>query len=145
PFNHIGPGQDPHFVVSGLVKQVTEVKKGLRSPTIEVGDLDVTRDFTDVRDVVEAYELLLKRGRRGEVYNVCSGVETSIRSVLKILAALADVQVEAKSDPNRLRPTEQRRICGSFEKLNAEVGWKPTYAIERSLKDMLGYWDDQTA
>jgi GDP-4-dehydro-6-deoxy-D-mannose reductase len=144
PFNHIGPGQDPDFVVSGLAKQVAEVRRGLRPPIIELGELDVTRDFTDVRDVVAAYKLLLDRGRRGEIYNICSGAETSIRSVLQMLVTLAGVQVEAKSDPKRVRPTEQRRICGSFQKLNTEVGWKPIHTIEESLKDMLEYWDSQT-
>src|SRR5207253_11347484 len=80
--NHIGAGQSERFVVSDFARQVVEIRKGLRPPLIRTGDIDVTRDFTDVRDVVEAYLLLLEQGRRGEVYNVCSGLEHSIRDVL---------------------------------------------------------------
>src|SRR5438876_2355456 len=88
-FNHIGPGQTERFVVSDFARQVVEIRKGLRPPIIRTGDIDVTRDFTDVRDVVEAYLLLLDQGKRGEIYNVCSGLEHSIRDVLMRLLRLA--------------------------------------------------------
>ena len=89
PFNHLGPGQAEWFVASDFAKQLAEIKRGRREPVVRVGSIDVTRDFTDVRDVVRAYFLLLAGGTNGEVYNVCSGREHSIRTILKRLIELA--------------------------------------------------------
>jgi GDP-4-dehydro-6-deoxy-D-mannose reductase len=136
-FNHIGPGQSERFVVSDFARQVVEIRKGLRPPLIRTGDIDVTRDFTDVRDVVEAYLLLLEQGRRGEDYNVCSGSEQSIRDVLMRLLQLAGVEAAVEQDPLRLRRAEQRRICGSPRKLERDTGWARRYSLDKSLADIL--------
>ena len=140
-FNHIGPGQSDRFVVSDFARQIVEIRKRRREPVIRTGDIDVTRDFTDVRDVVQAYLLLLDRGRSGEVYNVCSGAEQSIRGVLMRLLELASVEAAIEHDASRVRPAEQRRICGSPRKLQADTGWTRRYSLDTSLKDVLNDWE----
>lgn len=139
-FNHVGPGQSADFVISHIAKSIVEVKLGLRD-YIEVGDIDITRDFTDVRDVIQAYCQLLEKGENGEIYNVCSGREILLRDLLLLLQKLAKVSVRIQSSSARFRPTEQRRICGSFEKLHKTTGWVPEIAIEKTLGDILQYWE----
>ncbi len=143
PFNHVGPGQAEWFVVSDFAKQIVEVKLGRREPEIRVGSIDVTRDFTDVRDVVRAYLLLLEGGASGETYNVCSGREESIRTMLNHLLELSGVDCRIIMDATRQRPKEQTRVCGSFTKLNQKVGWEPTVAMTQSLQDVLNYWESR--
>src|SRR5438552_6665957 len=140
-FNHIGPGQSERFVVSDFARQVVEIRKGLRPPLIRTGDIDVTRDFTDVRDDVEAYLLLLEQGKRGEVYNVFSGSEQSIRDVLTRLLQLAGVEAAVEEDPLRLRRAEQRRIYGSPRKLERDTGWTRQNSLDASLADILNDWE----
>jgi len=140
-FNHIGPGQSERFVVSDFARQVVEIRKGLRPPMIRTGDIDVTRDFTDVRDVVAAYLLLLEQAKSGEVYNVCSGSEQSIRELLMRLLQLAGVEAAVEPDPSRLRPAEQRRICGSPRKLERDTSWTRQYSLDTSLADILNDWE----
>lgn len=141
PFNHIGPGQSPDFVISNFAKQIIQIKAGLQEPHIEVGDIDVTRDFTDVRDVVAAYMSLFEKGENGEVYNVSSGNERRIRDILTKLIALADVDVEIRQDAKRLRKAEQRRVVASSDKLNQTTGWCPKVPWDQTLKSILSYWE----
>lgn len=141
PFNHIGPGQSERFVVSGFARQIAEIKLGRREAEISVGDIDVTRDFTDVRDVVRAYLLLLRHGKNGEAYNVCSGKEIPIRKILEQLMALAGVQANIKRDSARFRLAEQRQVYGSCDKLRGATGWRPEIPLEQSLADNLNYWE----
>lgn len=143
PFNHIGAGQSERFVVSDFAKQVIEIKKRIREPRILVGDIDVTRDFLDVEDVVYAYSRLLDHGRSGETYNVCSGIERSIRSLLERLLELAGVRAEIVKDESRFRPSEQRRVVGSSEKLKKETSWSPAVSIDESLRAILSFWDQE--
>lgn len=145
PFNHIGPGQREDFVISAFAKQIAEIKHGSKLAVIEVGDLDVTRDFLDVRDVVQAYLLLLREGRAGEIYNICSGIECSIRSLLDKMLKLAKVQAEVHSNPAKFRPSEQRRVVGDASKLRRHTGWQPTYTIEQTLADTIHSWEYQIA
>src|SRR4051794_13189569 len=98
PFNHAGPRQSPSYVLGGLARQVAEVEAGLR-PRVEVGNLDVVRDFTDVRDVVRAYRLLAERGMGGEIYNLGTGQGTRLADALATLTTLARVPVEVHVDP----------------------------------------------
>jgi GDP-4-dehydro-6-deoxy-D-mannose reductase len=141
PFNHIGPGQAEQFVVPDFAKQITEIKLGRRDLVLRVGAIDVTRDFTDVRDVVQAYLVLLERGTTGEAYNVCSGREYSIREVLEELIRLAGVECKIIVDNTRLRAVERKRNCGSFEKLAKCTGWNPRITLTESLRDVLAYWE----
>ena len=141
PFNHIGPGQSPRFAIADFAKQVMEIRLGRRAPLLQVGNIDVTRDFTDVRDVVRAYGLLLERGRNGEIYNVCSGQEYRIRDLLQRLLTLAGVEATIEQDPARLRRAEQRRMVASFAALHRDTGWQPAIPMEQSLQDLLNDWE----
>lgn len=143
PFNHVGPGQAEWFVVSDFARQVVEVKLGLREPVIRVGDIEVTRDFTDVRDVAQAYLLLLERGIKGEVYNICSGKEQSIREILERLIVIAGIRCRIERDEARFRPNEQKRIYGSYARLNEQMGWQPAIGIDKSLQDALSDWESR--
>ena len=140
-FNHIGPGQSDRFAVSDFARQVAEIRKGRQEPVIRAGDIDVTRDFTDVRDVVRVYLLLLDHGRKGETYNVCSGVEHSLRALVTRLLELAGVEARVEQDPSRLRRAEQRRMCGSNEKLRLDTGWAPEHSMDASLADIINDWE----
>jgi GDP-4-dehydro-6-deoxy-D-mannose reductase len=140
PFNHIGAGQSESFVISSMARQLVRVCHGLQPPRLEVGDIDVTRDFLDVRDVIEAYLLLLDKGVSGEVYNVCSGQERKVRDMIAEMARLAGVEVELVQDPARMRRAEQRRVVGSSDKLQRETGWKPGVHITDTLQSVLSDW-----
>ncbi len=141
PFNHIGPGQSDAFVVASLARQIAAIKAGRRDPVVDVGDIDVTRDFTDVRDVVRAYLLLLERGAAGETYNICSGEERSVRELLLRMAGLAGVDVAIRQDPARMRPGEQRRVRGNPAKIRRATGWAAATPLDESLRAMLAHWE----
>lgn len=143
PFNHIGPGQSDRFAISDFGKQIAAIKLGLAAPVMHVGDIDTTRDFTDVRDIVAAYHLLLQQGDNGETYNVCSGTERTIRSLIERMCQLAGVVVELRTDPARFRPSEQRRVRGSNQKLSDATGWMPAHKIDQTLMDTVDYWVQQ--
>jgi GDP-4-dehydro-6-deoxy-D-mannose reductase len=143
PFNHIGRGQSDRFVVSDFARQVAAVRGGHREPKIMVGDIDVTRDFTDVRDVVHAYFALLQDGERSEVYNVCSGEERSIRSILMRLLDLANVEVAIEPERGRMRKAEQRRMRGDPANIQRKTGWKAMTPLDESLASMLDYWESE--
>ena len=139
PFNHSGPRQSPQYVLGGLARQVAEVEAGAR-PLIEVGNLDVVRDFTDVRDVARAYRLLAARGAAGEVYNVGSNLGTRLADALNTLVGLARTPVEVRVDPARVRPVDQPLLVADASKLRTATGWAPRFTIEQTLADMLDYW-----
>lgn len=141
PFNHIGPGQNESFVIANMAQQIVRIRKGLQSPQLSVGDVDVSRDFLDVRDVVQAYLQLLLQGENGEVYNLCSGQERVVRDLIHEMAALAGVTIELQQDAARLRLSEQRRVVGSAEKLQKDTGWKPRITITESLRSVLCDWE----
>lgn len=140
PFNHIGPAQDSRFVVPGFARQICRIAAGNQEARIVVGDLDVSRDFSDVRDVVSAYAALLREGRSGAVYNVSSGREVMIRSILRQLCELAGVDPAIDEDQTRLRRNEQRRMVASSERLQRDTGWKPQISLESSLVQILEYF-----
>ena len=140
PFTHIGPGQSERFAISNFAKQIAEILLGKIEPVIYVGDLDKTRDFTDVRDVVDAYNLLLEYGQSGHVYNVCSGTETNTRALLNKLIEYSGVDIAIERDKSLIRSNEQQRIYGNFKKINLDTGWKPRISLDVALKDLLTYW-----
>jgi GDP-4-dehydro-6-deoxy-D-mannose reductase len=140
-FNHTGHGQTEVFVLSSFAKQIVEIKKGLREPVVEVGNTEVRRDFLDVTDVCRAYLALLEKGRRGEVYNVCSGTSHSVRELLETLCRLADVKLRTDVKDNRLRATDIRELRGDNSKIKADTGWTPEIPLEDTLQSLLDYWD----
>ena len=137
PFNQIGPGQDQRFAVPGFASQIVDIRKGRQSPTLFTGNLDVMRDFTDVRDAVRAYYILLVSGQNGEVYNICSGKERTLRSIVDALLRLAKVEAQIEVDPARLRPYEQHRGVGDAGKIRSHVGWSPEIPLETTLAEIL--------
>lgn len=137
PFNHIGPGQGLQFALPAFARQIAEIRRGARPPVVAVGDIDVTRDITDVRDIVAAYFALLEGGAGGEVYNVCSGRERTVRSLLERLIEIAGVKVDIVRDESKLRPAEQRRAVGDPAKIREAVGWVATTPLDRSLTELL--------
>lgn len=143
PFNHIGPRQSTQFAVSDFARQIVACRKGRAPPLLRVGDIDTTRDFTDVRDIVRAYAALLRTGRNGEAYNVCSGVERSLRDIIGALCEVCGIEVQIEVDAERLRPAEQRRMRGSFDKLRRDTGWAPAIPFKRTLHDIVDYWDQK--
>lgn len=141
PFNHIGPGQSERFFISKFAKQIIEMKYNLREKVLYVGELDITRDLADVRDIISAYKLLLEKGTNGEVFNVCSGKEILMRDVLNRLVEISDIHLEIRHDKSLLRVSERLRSCGSYSKLEHLTGWVPKIKIETTLVETLQYWE----
>jgi GDP-4-dehydro-6-deoxy-D-mannose reductase len=139
-FNHIGPNQADDFVASAFARQVAEIEAGLREPTVAVGNLDAERDFTDVRDVVRAYWLLVERGEAGDVYNIGSGQHQPVRLLLDMLLELATTPVTIVIDPTRLRPSDVPISACNNQHLVATTGWQPQIDLRTSLTDLLNYW-----
>lgn len=139
PFNHVGPGQRDDFVVAALARRVAEAERS-GAKAITVGNLDAVRDFTDVRDIVRAYRLLVLRGRSGVAYNVSSGVGRRIADVARLLAASAQSELSLVVDPALQRKSEVSVLVGSPARLQAETGWVPEVPFEATLADTLAYW-----
>ncbi len=142
PFNHTGPGQATGFALPAFASQLAGMRRGAREPVLEVGDLEVSRDFCDVRDVVRAYAGLLERGRNGEVYNVCSGVERRLTDIVGELCRLAGVSPRVERRAGRLRPNEQPRMVGDPARLRRDTGWTPAIAWEQTLQALLDDWEN---
>ncbi|MFQ6672256.1 MAG: GDP-mannose 4,6-dehydratase [Candidatus Tectimicrobiota bacterium] len=140
PFNHIGPRQQPPFVAASFAKQIASIEAGLQPPVLQAGNLEVRRDFTDVRDMVRAYRLVATQGRAGAVYNACSGVARSIGELLDGLLARATVSIEVHQDPALLRPVDLPVMVGDASRLKGETGWAPAIGWEQTLADLLDYW-----
>jgi GDP-4-dehydro-6-deoxy-D-mannose reductase len=140
PFNHSGPGQSPAFVLSSLARQVAEIEAGRAEPVLRVGNLAAARDFSHVDDVARAYELLVLKGRRGEVYNICSGRSHTIQEAMEGLIALTGRAIRWEIDPARWRPEADPEIRGCHAKLTADTGWRPEVDFPTLLADVLDDW-----
>lgn len=140
PFNHIGARQSEHFVVPAFAKQIAEIEKGKKDPVITVGNLESARDFTDVRDIVHAYSLLMEKGIAGDVYNIGSGKSYKIQEVLDMLLAMSDKEIKIEEDPKLLRPSDIKDIVCDNSKVKETTGWEPKIPIQESLQDTLDYW-----
>ena len=142
-FNHIGPTQAPMFVVADFCRQVAEIEKGLREPVMYVGNLSAERDFTDVRDVVRAYALLVQKGKAGETYNVGSGHAVSIQEILDLILSLSGSEIREEVDSNKLRPVDVPIIEADTGKLKAATGWEQTIPLRQTIEETLDYWRGQ--
>lgn len=140
PFNHIGPRQSPQFVVASFAKQIAEAEKGVSEPLIKVGNLEAKRDFTDVRDMVRVYALLLEKGEAGEAYNVGSGVSYKISDILSKLLSFSTKEIKVKTDSSRFRASDIKDLVCDLQKVSKLTGWKPEIPIDATLKDTLDYW-----
>jgi GDP-4-dehydro-6-deoxy-D-mannose reductase len=136
PFNHLGAGQAPGFVVPSFAAQLVKVSRGQSAPVIEVGDLSPVRDFIHVLDVVDGYLLLLSQGQAGEPYNICSGKGFSIREVLDALQGIAETRAEIRVDPARLRPAEIPWLVGAPRRIE-QLGWKRQRTVEQALREAI--------
>ena len=139
PFNHVGPGQPTGFVCSDFARQIAAIRLGQAEPVLHVGNLAPVRDFTDVRDTVEAYWTIANLGVPGETYNVSSGNPLSMQQIVSMLCDLGGVQVRIEVDQEKFRPIETLRLFGDSSKIRA-LGWKPRIEFQRTLKDILDYW-----
>lgn len=139
-FNHSGPRRGEVFVESNFAKQIASIERGLQEPVIKVGNLEAKRDYTDVRDIVRAYWLVLEKGIPGEVYNISSGKYYQIGEVLEKLLSLSKVKIKVEQDPARLRPSDVPVLLGDNSKFKKATGWKPEIPFDQTLKDILEYW-----
>jgi GDP-4-dehydro-6-deoxy-D-mannose reductase len=140
PFNHVGPGQSPRFVLPAFASQVAEIEAGRQQPILRVGNLSPARDFTDVRDVVRAYYLALLDAEAGEAYNVASGTPRPIQGIVDQLLALADAEITYEPDPSKYRPADIPVIYGNAAKLHADTGWRPRIPFSQTVEDVLNEW-----
>jgi len=143
-FNHIGPSQKDIFVIASFAKQLTKMKKeNCLDGNLVAGDVSIIRDFLDVRDVVAAYYSLMHNGKKGEVYNVCSGNGVSLREVTSMMADILNMKVNIIVDERLIRPDDNKKIIGSNKKIKQSLGWKPKFTLKQSLYDILNYWESK--
>lgn len=138
-FNHIGPMQSKNFVVSDFASKIAEIEKGAE-PVMKVGNLEAYRDFTDVRDIVRGYAMLVEDGKNGELYNIGSGNPYKIQDILDILLSLSTTKITVEIDPERLRPSDVPIIQCDNSKIKSHINWATKYDIKDTLKDTLDYW-----
>jgi GDP-4-dehydro-6-deoxy-D-mannose reductase len=139
-FGHAGPGQAPRFVLPSFAQQIAAIESGSAEPCLRVGNLEVTRDLSDVRDVARAYAALLRRGRSGAVYNVCRGAGVRLAEVVASLVAQARVPVRVETDPARLRPADVPWLVGDPALIARDTGWSVAIPLEATLRDVLEEW-----
>lgn len=135
-FNHIGPGQDARFALPSMAQQLVRIRRGQAEPVLHVGNLNVCRDFLDVRDVARAYATLMETGESSAVYNVCSGEARSLLDVVEALVRLSDTGARLEVDPDRVRAVDIPLLVGDPGRLRA-LGWAPQISMEDSLRDLL--------
>ncbi len=143
PFNHIGPRQRVGFVAPDFASQIAAAELGLQPPVLEVGNLAARRDFSDVRDVIRAYVILITHGEPGQVYNVGSGESHSVQELLETLLAMSQVTIEVRQDPERMRPSDVPDIICDATRIRERTGWRTTIPFEQSLHDVLEYWREE--
>jgi GDP-4-dehydro-6-deoxy-D-mannose reductase len=141
-FNHTGPRRGEVFSISNFAKQIIQIEKGMRD-VISVGNLDAIRDFTDVRDTVRAYWMIVEKANPGEPYNVATGIGYKIGDILKKLADMAKVEIKIEKDSSRMRPSDVMVLIGDSTKLREETGWEPEITFDKTLEDLLNYWREK--
>lgn len=139
-FGHTGPGQAPVFAVPSFARQIAAIESGAEEPVLRVGNLEVTRDLTDVRDVVEAYLTLLDRGRPGAAYNVCRGEGVRLSEVVTRMVERARVGIRVELDPTRMRPADLPWLVGDPAAIERDLGWRASTPLDRTLDDVMEDW-----
>ena len=142
-FNHTGPRRGDVFVSSNFSRQIAMIEKGKQEPVVKVGNLEARRDFTDVRDMIRGYWLALEKGEPGEVYNIGSGTDVTIREMLDMLLAHSSIEIEVRQDPERMRPSDVEVLRADNTRFCELTGWKPEIPLEKTLKDLLDYWRER--
>jgi GDP-4-dehydro-6-deoxy-D-mannose reductase len=138
-FNTTGPGKT-NDAPSDFVRQLARIKKGLQAPVLEVGNLGPRRALLDVQDTVRGFYLAAKKGKHGESYNLCATRTYPIREILQTAIRLSGVKPEIRQVPRLMRPSDERVIFGSTDKIRRDTGWKPRFSLEQTLSSMLEYW-----
>lgn len=141
-FPHTGPGQEAQFVCSSFAQQVAAIDLGLQKPEVSVGNISVSRDFLNVRDVVQAYYLLLEQKKQG-IYNICSGKAISLSEVLETLCLFSSKKIAIVEDAAKIRPVEVPILQGDNSKLCRDTGWVPHYTLTETMRELYGYWKEQ--
>ncbi len=144
-FGHTGPGQHPQFALPSFARQLAAIERGEAEPVLHVGNLDVVRDLSDVRDVAQAYLALMERGKAGNAYNVCRGEGVKLADVVTRLVASARVPVRIEVDPARLRPADVPHLVGDPTAIERDTGWRATTPLETTLADVLEEWRGRVA
>jgi GDP-4-dehydro-6-deoxy-D-mannose reductase len=140
PFLQIGPRRPDQFAAGSFARQVAEIAAGMRPPLIEVGNVDLLRDFSDVRDITCAYKLLAERGEPGEVYNIASGTANTPRDMIEIMLRTLGTEAAIVEREDRKRPGEPPLLVGDASKLRSATGWSPTRSFTEAVVDTLSYW-----
>ena len=144
-FNHIGPGQSARFAASSFAEQISAAERqGNDTATIATGNLELIRDFTDVRDTVQAYLRVCEQGCPG-TFNACSGHGIPLTVIVDNLQAATTLRVVARADPNRSRQREVQTMYGTYERLHSATGWRPEIPITQTLGDLLDWWRERHA
>lgn len=139
-FNHIGPRQKVGMVIPDFASSIAKIEKQLQEPVIKVGNLYLKRDFTDVRDVVIAYRLLIEKGQTGEIYNIGNGKSYSIKEMLDFMINLSPKKIDIEIDKNKFRPIEIPELISNNRKIYETCGWLPRINIKDTLEATLDYW-----
>lgn len=139
PFNYTGPGQDDRFLIPKITKHIAR-----REPVIELGNIDVSRDFSDVRDLVGAYLALLESDAHGQRVNICSGRATPLRQLVETMNELAGYEIEVRVNPDFVRPNEIPRLRGDCSRLQSLSSWQPRVPLRQTLADMLAHEQEMT-
>ena len=139
-FNLTGPGRPQTYALSSFAYQIAKIEKEMLENVISVGNLDVKRDYTDVRDAVNGYYELALNAKSGTVYNLCSGEAYNLRDLLNILISFSTTEVNVKIDRLKYRPSDLPIMLGDNTKIKTEIGWTPKIDIQTTLIDLLNYW-----
>ncbi len=142
-FNHEGPRRGEVFVTSAFARQIAEIEAGLKEPVMYVGNLDASRDWSDVRDVVRAYWLAVNKCTPGEAYVISSGSSRTVRNMLDTLLSQTKEKIEVRTDPARLRPSDVLLLKGDSSKFRELTGWAPRIEFEQTMLDLLNWWRAQ--
>lgn len=140
PFNHTGIGQKDSFVLPSFCRQAAEIEKSGKPGIIRVGNLAAERDFSDVRDIVRAYRMILESGNCRKVYNVGSGRAYSLETILEYIISLSAQEITVEVDPQRFRPIDSPRVCCDYRRIKRDLGWKPEYSIFDTLRELFEYY-----
>ena len=138
-FNHIGPRQNTRFVIPSFIEQLIDISSGKKENKMMVGNIDVVRDFTDVRDVVDAYYLIIKNAPNRSVYNVCSGQGVKLRDIINTTSKQLGIKPNIVVDASRVRANEIPSVIGDNRKLKQELGWNPKYTLQQTIADMINH------
>jgi GDP-4-dehydro-6-deoxy-D-mannose reductase len=140
-FNHTGPGQSSQFVCSDWARQVALIASNKAKPQISVGNVNEIIDFSDVRDVVEAYRRIVEKGKKGEAYNVCSGKGTLLKYILEYVISKSQIPISVRIDEEKLRTHgADTNPIGDNNKIHASLGWSPQIPLEKTLDDICNWW-----